>query len=65
MLLKMQRLLKHWWRLTDPSSEAPNSIEGAALSEQQISLQMYGLSLLYWTLLYVNAAGHKWLFVQS
>lgn len=48
-----------------PPLKPSNSIEGAALSEQQISLQMSGLSLLYWTLLYVNAAGHKWLFVQS
>lgn len=38
MLLKMQRLLKHRNNSLTPPLKAPNSIEGAALSEQQISL---------------------------
>lgn len=42
------------------------STEDAAWSEQHISLQMsVFFPLLYWRLLYINAAGHKWLFVRS
>ena len=44
--------------------KALNSIEGTALSEQQSSLHICGLSLFCSRLLCSNAAGYNWLFAQ-